>query len=318
MRRILLTALAVVASASFNAASAGKKSKKDKKNAPVALTTSSDSLSYAAGVAFTDGLAEYVMKTYDVDSTYVPDFLRGLNDMLTSNDKALRAYGAGMEIANRLARQMLPTISKEFEGSPDSLDATLLCRGFTDAVAGDTSVFNPEEAVALFKTKRAADKEIKEQRENAANKDAGERFLAENAVKDSVRVTASGLQYKVLVAGDGDIPARTDRVTVNYEGRLIDGTVFDSSKKHGSKPATFQADKVIKGWTEALTMMPVGSKWQLYIPYGLAYGSRASGKIKPYSALVFDVELVGIENKSKAGGKTGGAKAAEKETGDGQ
>lgn len=318
MRRILLTALAVVASASFNAASAGKKSKKDKKNAPVALTTSSDSLSYAAGVAFTDGLAEYVMKTYDVDSTYVPDFLRGINDMLTSDDKALRAYGAGMEIANRLARQMLPTISKEFEGSPDSLDATLLCRGFTDAVAGDTSVFNPEEAAALFKTKRAADKEIKEQRENAANKDAGERFLAENAVKDSVRVMASGLQYKVLVAGDGDIPARTDRVTVNYEGRLIDGTVFDSSKKHGSKPATFQADKVIKGWTEALTMMPVGSKWQLYIPYGLAYGSRASGKIKPYSALVFDVELVGIENKSKAGGKTGGATAAEKETGGGQ
>lgn len=317
MRRILLAALAVVASASFNAA-AGKKSKKDKKNAPVTLTTSSDSLSYAAGIAFTDGLAEYVMKTYDVDSTYVPDFLRGLNDMLTSDDKALRAYGAGMEIANRLARQMLPSISKEFEGSPDSLDATLLCRGFTDALAGDTSVFNHVEAAALFKTKRAADKEIKEQRENAANKDAGERFLAANAMKDSVHVTESGLQYKVLVAGDGDIPTRTDRVKVNYEGRLIDGTVFDSSKKHGSKPATFQADKVIKGWTEALAMMPVGSKWQLYIPYDLAYGSRTSGKIKPYSALVFDVELVGIENKSKAGGKTNDATTAEKETSGGR
>ena len=101
--------------------------------------------------------------------------------------------------------------------------------------------------------------------------------------------------YKVLVKGEGEVPQRTDKVLVNYEGRLIDGTVFDASAKHGNKPATFRPDQVIAGWTEALTMMPVGSKWQLYIPNELAYGSRNTGNIKPFSALIFDVELVGID-----------------------
>jgi FKBP-type peptidyl-prolyl cis-trans isomerase FklB len=104
----------------------------------------------------------------------------------------------------------------------------------------------------------------------------------------------SGLQYKVLVKGEGEVPKKTDKVQVHYEGRLVDGTVFDASNKHGDKPMEFRPDQVIKGWTEALTMMPVGSKWQLYIPYNLAYGNRDSGTIKPYSALIFDVELVGI------------------------
>ena len=105
----------------------------------------------------------------------------------------------------------------------------------------------------------------------------------------------SGLQYKVLVKGEGEVPLANEKVLVNYEGRLIDGTVFDASAKHGDKPAEFTPTQVIKGWTEALTMMPVGSKWQLYIPYELAYGEREAGDIKPYSTLIFDVELVGID-----------------------
>jgi FKBP-type peptidyl-prolyl cis-trans isomerase FklB len=96
------------------------------------------------------------------------------------------------------------------------------------------------------------------------------------------------------VKGDGEVPLENQKVQVNYEGRLIDGTVFDASSKHGDKPAEFTPTQVIKGWTEALTMMPVGSKWQLYIPYYLAYGGRSAGEIQPYSALIFDVELVGI------------------------
>ena len=107
--------------------------------------------------------------------------------------------------------------------------------------------------------------------------------------------TPSGLQYKVLVKGEGEVPQTTDKVKVHYEGRLIDGTVFDASSKHGTAPATFQPNQVIKGWTEALTMMPVGSKWQLYIPQELGYGERQAGSIPPYSTLIFDVELVGIE-----------------------
>ena len=105
----------------------------------------------------------------------------------------------------------------------------------------------------------------------------------------------SGLQYKVLVQGDGPVPAIDEKVKVKYEGRLVDGTVFDASAKHGDNPIEFKPNQVIKGWTEALTMMPVGSKWQLYIPYELAYGDRDSGQIKPFSALIFDVELVGID-----------------------
>ena len=101
----------------------------------------------------------------------------------------------------------------------------------------------------------------------------------------------------MLVKGDGPVPQRSDKVQVHYEGRLIDGTVFDASAKHGDQPSEFQPDQVIKGWTEALTMMPVGSKWQLYIPQQLAYGERNMGTIKPYSTLIFDVELVGIVGK---------------------
>ena len=129
----------------------------------------------------------------------------------------------------------------------------------------------------------------------AKQTEAGRQFLAENAMKEGVITTPSGLQYKVLVKGDGEVPQRTDKVKVHYEGRLIDGTVFDASAKHGSEPSSFRADQVIKGWTEALTMMPVGSKWELYIPQELAYGERQAGQIPPYSTLIFQVELVGIE-----------------------
>ena len=115
-----------------------------------------------------------------------------------------------------------------------------------------------------------------------------------------MQTTPSGLQYKIITKGNGPVPADTSKVSVNYKGTLIDGTEFDSSYKRKdkngkSKPATFRANQVIKGWTEALTMMPVGSKWELYIPYDLAYGSRNTGKIKPFSTLVFEVELLGIE-----------------------
>ena len=121
-----------------------------------------------------------------------------------------------------------------------------------------------------------------------------EKFLAENKTKDGVKTTASGLQYKVITEGKGEIPADTCKVKVNYKGTLIDGTEFDSSYKR-NEPATFRANQVIKGWTEALTMMPVGSKWELYIPQELAYGSRDMGQIKPFSTLIFEIELLDIE-----------------------
>ncbi|MDE5740741.1 MAG: FKBP-type peptidyl-prolyl cis-trans isomerase [Bacteroidaceae bacterium] len=132
-------------------------------------------------------------------------------------------------------------------------------------------------------------------RGSGPNRAAGEKFLEENKVKEGVQTTASGLQYKVITMGTGEKPTATSKVTVDYEGTLIDGTVFDSSYKRG-QPTTFQVNQVIKGWTEALQLMPVGSEWELYIPYQLGYGEREAGQaIKPYSALIFKVKLHGIE-----------------------
>ena len=128
----------------------------------------------------------------------------------------------------------------------------------------------------------------------AQNKASGEAFLAENAKKEGVTVLPSGLQYEVIAAGSGKKPSATDRVQCHYEGTLIDGTVFDSSIKRG-EPAVFGVNQVIKGWVEALQLMQEGAKWRLYIPYDMAYGEHGAGEmIPPYSALVFDVELIKV------------------------
>lgn len=294
-----MIALAVMAGASFNPADAAKKDKKKAKApvvAPVELKTSSDSLSYVAGKAMTNGLVSYLQQSAGLDTAYMADFVRGLKDMIAAGgDQKMKAYAAGMDIAGRLAGQIVPNMQKQFTDTPDSVVTDLFYRGFTDALAGDTTVIAQKAAEELFAGKSEANKKAKDEKLYGANREAGRKFLAENAKKDSVVTLPSGLQYKVIVKGEGEVPARTDKVIVNYEGRLVDGTVFDASSKHGAKPATFAADRVIAGWTEALTMMPVGSKWQLYIPYELAYGERAAGKIQPYSALIFDVELVGID-----------------------
>lgn len=297
MRKIIIIALAILASASFNTAEAAKKSKKKEKAgamAPVQLKNGSDSLSYAAGMSFTNGLTTYLKQAHNLDETYMADFLRGLNDMLKADsDPKMKAYAAGMEIAGRLSGSMVEQYKKEFAENNDTIVATILYRGFNDALLNDTTVFDLKEAEKLLADKNEANKRRKENTYLEVEK----KFLAENATKDSVMTTPSGLQYKIIKKGTGDIPKANDEVLVHYEGRLLDGTVFDASRKHGDKPLQFRANQVIKGWTEALTMMPVGSRWQLFIPYKLAYGDRAAGQIKPYSTLIFDVELVGINKK---------------------
>lgn len=297
MRKIIIIALAILASASFNTAEAAKKSKKKEKAgamAPVQLKNGSDSLSYAAGMSFTNGLTTYLKQAHNLDETYMADFLRGLNDMLKADsDPKMKAYAAGMEIAGRLSGSMVEQYKKEFAENNDTIVATVLYRGFNDALLNDTTVFDLKDAEKLLADKNEANKRRKENTYLEVEK----KFLAENATKDSVMTTPSGLQYKIIKKGTGDIPKANDEVLVHYEGRLLDGTVFDASRKHGDKPLQFRANQVIKGWTEALTMMPVGSKWQLFIPYKLAYGDRAAGQIKPYSTLIFDVELVGINKK---------------------
>ena len=297
-KMIAITALAFLASAAVNTAEAAKKNKKVAAApvvTPIVLATGSDSVSYTAGMAVTGGLISYLNTQQGVDTAYMADFIRGFKEAVgNAVTPQMKAYAAGLEIANQVQGRMLTGMKNEFTDTPDSIISTVFFRGFTDALSGDTTHFQQEAAENFFRLKQQTNKEAKEEKLYGPNRDAGYEFLEENAKKDSVIVTPSGLQYKVLVQGNGQVPQSTDKVMVNYEGRLIDGTVFDASAKHGDKPAEFTPTQVIKGWTEALTMMPVGSKWRLFIPQDLAYGERNAGQIKPYSALIFDVELVGI------------------------
>ena len=302
MKKTILLALALMAGASLYTADAAKKKQVSAEPQapvvePVQLASSSDSVSYAAGMNMTKGLIPFLLQQH-VDTTMMADFVRGFMEAVkTADDPKMKAYMTGMNIAQQVTERMLPGLMKEFEDSPDSISADLFYRGFTDALTNDTTHFTEEKAESYFTEKQRADKAARDEKLYGANRDAGRKFLEENAKKDSVITLPSGLQYKVLVKGDGEVPLANDKVKVNYEGRLIDGTVFDSSYKRG-EPTEFTPNQVIMGWKEALTMMPVGSKWQLYIPYELAYGERgAGGDIKPYSMLIFDVELVDIVKK---------------------
>ena len=299
MKKTILLALALMAGASLYTADAAKKKQVSAEPQapvvePVQLASSSDSVSYAAGMNMTKGLIPFLLQQH-VDTTMMADFVRGFMEAVkTADDPKMKAYMTGMNIAQQVTERMLPGLMKEFEDSPDSISADLFYRGFTDALTNDTTHFTEEKAESYFTEKQRADKAARDEKLYGANRDAGRKFLEENAKKDSVITLPSGLQYKVLVKGNGEVPLANDKVKVNYEGRLIDGTVFDSSYKRG-EPTEFTPNQVIMGWKEALTMMPVGSKWQLYIPYELAYGERgAGGDIKPYSMLIFDVELVDI------------------------
>jgi FKBP-type peptidyl-prolyl cis-trans isomerase FklB len=295
-KSLLIVALAMLASATFNTAEAAKKKKKDDKKQPVAeavvLTTGSDSLSYAAGMMMTNGLAPFLKQQFGVEEAYIAYFIEGFKEVVNADDNPQKkARLAGLQIGEQLKRDMLSRIHTEFTGTPDTIVNALVFRGFTDALANDTSVMKVQPAEEFFKEKQKTNHDAKV----AIQSEAGRQFLTENAKKEGVITTPSGLQYKVLTQGTGVVPQSTDKVLVHYEGRLIDGTVFDASSKHGKEPSTFRADQVIRGWTEALTMMPVGSKWTLYIPQELAYGERGAGQIPPFATLIFDVELVGID-----------------------
>lgn len=298
MKKALFIALALVAGASSFTANAVKKkmvmAPVQEKVEPVVLASSSDSVSYAAGMTMTNGLVPFLLQQ-KMDTTLMSEFVRSfMENVKRGDDPKMKAYVIGMSIAQQVNERMLPGMRKEFENTPDSILADLFYRGFTDALMKDTTVFTLNKAEDYFTEKQKADKAIREEKLYGANRDAGKKFLEENAQKEGVITLPSGLQYKVLVKGEGEVPTRSDKVKVHYEGRLLDGTVFDSSYKR-NEPSEFTPTQVIKGWTEALTMMPAGSKWQLYIPYELAYGERGAGEdIKPYSTLIFDVELLDI------------------------
>ena len=264
------------------------------------LKTDIDSLSYSIGMAQTQGLKGYLTGRLDVDTAYMAEFIKGLNEGANKTSKKDIAYMAGLQIGQQISNQMMKGINQElFAGdSTKTISKDNFMAGFIAGTLEKGGVMTMEAAQEYTRTAMETIKAKAMEEKYADNKAAGEKFLAENKAKEGVKTTESGLQYKVITEGKGEIPADTCKVKVNYKGTLIDGTEFDSSYKR-NEPATFRANQVIKGWTEALTMMPVGSKWELYIPQELAYGSRESGQIKPFSTLIFEVELVGIEKDKK-------------------
>jgi FKBP-type peptidyl-prolyl cis-trans isomerase FklB len=189
------------------------------------------------------------------------------------------SYSLGVLMAQNLKQQGF-----------DKVDAASLVKGFEDVVQGNALKISADEANQVVSTYMQA-KQAKQYEGVIA---AGQQFLSENAKRPGVVTLPSGLQYEILRAGDGPKPMPQDQVTVHYEGKLLDGTIFDSSVQRG-QPATFGVTQVIQGWVEALQLMPQGAKWKLFIPYNLAYGERSAGpKIGPYSTLIFEVELLKI------------------------
>ena len=237
-----------------------------------------------------------------VNGPKLNEFIKGMKDAINLDEES--AYAHGLSIGVQFSQQMLPQFNTMLYGEDSDTKANTdqLLAGLISTLKNDGLAISKVEANELVQSEfeKAQEQEMARQEEGLKEQydtaiAEGDAYLAENAQREEVITLPSGLQYEVLTQGSGAIPTSSDQVRVHYHGTLIDGTVFDSSVERG-EPATFGVTQVIAGWTEALQLMPVGSKWRLYVPYDLAYGSADRGEIKPYSNLIFDVELIGIEN----------------------
>lgn len=294
---LLLAGLAV--SLSVPAAARKKKTVK-KAEAPVEAkvdTVSRDVFSYAMGVANTEGLKNYLAQRMNVDTTHMADFVRGFVEQFDAKgtNAQLNAYAAGLQLGRQVYDGLVPGVNEQATGdrTHEAMNLQEFKRGFLEAIEGRASMRGDSAGAIANKQMAYYHAQLMEQK-YGANRTEGEAFLKQNAKNDSVKTLPSGVQYKVLKEGTGALPKTTDKVKVNYEGSLINGTVFDSSYKRG-RPATFGVNQVIKGWGEALTHMPVGSTWMVYIPQELGYGEREAGNIPPFSTLIFKIELLEIE-----------------------
>ena len=249
----------------------------------IALNNQNDSINYAFGYLNGDEIARYVL-LLDSTGQLTKDFITNVNKGLKSNVKNPQIVNMGEQIGKNIKDQE----AQGLIGEPSlATDFVLIKQGFINGLLGFTEQMDGQQAGEYIQTTM---NNIK----YGTVKEDGEKFLAENALKEGVTTTESGLQYEVIKMGKGKKPAATDRVKVHYHGTLIDGTVFDSSVDRG-EPITFGLNQVIKGWTEGVQLMPVGSKFRFYIPQELAYGAQNAGSIPPYSTLIFEVELLGIE-----------------------
>ena len=264
------------------------------------LKSDVDTVSYAIGMAQTQGLKDYLVGRLGVDTAYMDEFIKGLNEGANAgDDKKKAAYYAGIQIGQQISNQMVKGINHELFGEDSTKTISLknFMAGFIAGTIGKGGLMTPDSAAQVAQDMMRQIKAKNMEKEFGPNKEAGEKFLAENAKKEDVKTLESGVQYKVLKEGTGAMPKDTSMVKVHYEGKTLDGKVFDSSYKRG-QPTDFRANQVIKGWTDALVHMPTGSVWEVYIPQELAYGERQQGAdIKPFSMLIFKIELLEVDGK---------------------
>ena len=264
------------------------------------LKTDVDTVSYALGVDQSQGLKEYLVGNMGIDTTYIDEFIKGLNEGANAGDnKKKAAYYAGIQIGQQISNQMVKSINFQLFGNDSTKTISLknLMAGFVSGVTGKGGLMTPDSARQVAQNMMRQIKAKSLMKEFGPNKEAGEKFLAENAKKEGIVTLPSGVQYKVLKEGTGVIPVDTSMVKVHYEGRTLEGTVFDSSYKRG-EPTKFRLDQVIAGWKDALKNMPAGSTWEVYVPQELAYGERQQGAdIKPFSMLIFKIELLDVDPK---------------------
>jgi len=256
------------------------------------LKTQLDSLNYAFGLANGNGIKQYYIQG-DTTEAAVESLLKGFDEAMKGSAKEENAEmrDLGTRIGTALKEQ---SESGLLGDSTLKVNIDLIKQGLINGMLKSDIQMKPEEAQMFLNTAMQRIQEKAAEQQFGSNRSAGELFLAENAKKEGVVVTESGLQYEVIKKGTGATPKDGDNVKVHYHGTLIDGTVFDSSVNR-NEPIVLNVNGVIPGWTEALKLMQVGAKYKLFIPYQLAYGQADQGAIKPYSALIFEVELLSIE-----------------------
>lgn len=281
--------VALAATLSFSAFAAKKTKKNNKKVAqPVMVKpVSPTDFSYAAGVAQSASLAQFLAQRSGVDSAHIKDFVEGLNKEVSADEAAkLRALLASIDIKKQMP-QIVQSMNQQATGKGDTtyVDATTFLKGLTEGLL-KSNTLSADSATKIEQQQY----DYHTQQLKTRNAD----FLKNYAKQKGVKSTASGLLYKVIKEGDGAMPTDTSEVEVHYEGKLVDGTVFDSSYKRG-ETATFAVNQVIKGWSEAVKLMKVGAEYEVCLPYEIAYGERGTRGIPPYSTLIFKIELKGIK-----------------------
>ena len=291
MKKLSIVAAMAIVAAGFTACGNG--------TPKASLKSDLDSMSYAIGMAQTQGLREYLVDRLGVDTAYMAEFIKGLNEGANAGDnKKKAAYYAGIQIGQQISNQMMKGINHEVFGddSTKTISMKNFMAGFVSGTTGKQGLMTVEQAQTIAQTKMQEIRARELEKTYGSNKTEGENFLAKNAKKDGVKTLKSGVQYRVIKEGTGAIPADTSLVKVHYEGRLLNDSVFDSSYKRG-EPITLRCNQTIKGWTDAMVHMPAGSIWEVYIPQDLAYGEREQGIIKPFSVLIFKIELLEVNPK---------------------